>query len=248
MKKYNYKVVGVTFPARDGSDRQENLAQLFEEDMELGASTHAVKLEGYDFEGAPALAVLLDGKEVGNIPADKVMDVIEIGRKATVCEVTLTLNGRDFEEAKDIIEFYRDRHEMVKDGTIHELDLDDIEERYTELMKDGAVYGAIVHFMILDEQEAEEHKKMTEVVSSAASKEPEPEPKPKKEQEDPKTKSGQSPMKSKATFILSAILIAMSLLLVFVVPPAGIIGILIGVWGIVQNRKNDKGTTGRKQK
>lgn len=244
MKKYSYKVVGVTFPARDGSDRQDNLAQLFAEDMELGASMHGVKLEGYDFEGAPALAVKLDGKEVGNIPADKVMDVIEIGRKATVCEVTLTLNGRDFEEAKDIIEFYRDRHEMVKDGTIHELDLDDIEENYAELMKDGAVYGAIVKFLVMDKAEAEDHQKLVDRANELRQEENET----KKELEETKSKPGQSPMKSKATFILCVVLIAMSLLLVFVVPPAGIIGILIGVWGIVQNRKNIKGTTGQKRK
>lgn len=244
MKRYSYKVVGVTFPARDGSDRQENLAQLFDEDMDLGASMHGVKLEGYDFEGAPALAVLLDGKEVGNIPADKVMDVIEIGRKATVCEVTLTLNGRDFEDAKDIIEFYRDRHEMVKDGTIHELDLDDIEENYTELMKDGAVYGAVVHFLVMDKDEAEKHQKLVDRANEWRQEENET----KKKLAEEKPKKEYPGWMWKVSFGLSIATLLIDVLLVAVSPvPAIIIGV-VAVVNIVNSWKHIKGTTGQKQK
>ena len=162
MKQYNYKVVGVTFPARDGSSRQKSLRELWNEDVELDNSFHEVKLEGYEFEGEDALAVLLDGKEVGNIPADKVQDVAEIGQKADACEVTLTLNGRDFEDAQDIIDTYKDRKQLVKDGVIHELDLDRVEEDYHELMSGEKIYGAVLHFQIMTQEEKEQEAKALE--------------------------------------------------------------------------------------
>ena len=177
MKQYNYKVVGVTFPARDGSDRQKTLRELWNEDVELDNSSHAVKLEGYEFEGEGALAVLLDGKEVGNIPADKVQDVAEIGQKADACEVTLTLNGRDFEDAQDIIDTYKNRNQYVKDGIIHELELDDVEEAYHELMSGEKIYGAVLHFQILDQEEREDQKRIREEAKARMEEEAKPKPK-----------------------------------------------------------------------
>ena len=177
MKQYNYKVVGVTFPARDGSSRQKGLRELWNEDVELDNSFHEVKLEGYEFEGADALAVLLDGKEVGNIPADKVQDVAEIGQKADACEVTLTLNGRDFEDAKTIIEFYKERKQLVKDGVIHELDLDRVEEEYHALMSGDKIYGAVLHFQIMTDEEREHQQRIREEVKARMEEEAKPKPK-----------------------------------------------------------------------
>lgn len=177
MKQYNYKVVGVTFPARDGSSRQKSLRDFWNEDVTLDNSFHEVKLEGYEYEGEDALAVFLDGKEVGNIPADKVQDVAEIGQKADACEVTLTLNGRDFEDAKTIIEFYKERNQLVKDGVIHELDLDRVEEEYHELMSGDKIYGAVLHFQIMTDEEREHQQRIREEIKARMEEEAKPNPK-----------------------------------------------------------------------
>lgn len=162
MKQYNYKVVGVTFKSRDGSDRQKTLRELFKEDMELDNTFHTVKLEGYEFEGDDALAVLLDDREVGNIPADKVQEVAEIGQKADNCTVTLTLNGRDWQDAKDIIEMYHDRNEMVKEGIWMDSDVDRAEDAYNDLMSGNQIYGAVLHFQIMEPEDLRKQKETQE--------------------------------------------------------------------------------------
>lgn len=238
MKQYNYKVVGVTFPARDGSSRQKSLRDLWNEDVELDNSFHEVKLEGYEFEGADALAVLLDGKEVGNIPADKVQDVAEIGQKADACEVTLTLNGRDFEDAKTIIEFYKERHQLVKDGVIHELDLDRVEEEYHELMSGEKVYGAVLHFRIMTQEEKDREAKAFEEW--------------KKAKQERQTSEIKKPKYPRWVWILlliiGVLMILMGALLLLASPGTGIVAIIIGVAEIVLARRKIKGTTGQKNK
>lgn len=66
-----YKLTGVTFKNDDGSSRQSVLRKLkfndppFDEGVEL-------ELSRYEWEGKPALAVLANGLQIGNIPANDV--------------------------------------------------------------------------------------------------------------------------------------------------------------------------------
>ena len=151
MKKYNYKVVGVTFAARDGSDRQTSLKESFDAELESGmlALGHSVKFEGYEYEGEDALAVFVDGKEVGNIAKDKVVEVAEIAQKASGCEVTLTINGMNIQDYDTII----DRYENAKDYQESDpsFDKDSAKEEYDNLkraLKKKTTYGAVLHFMV----------------------------------------------------------------------------------------------------
>ncbi len=71
-----YKLTGVTFKNEDGSSRQSVLRKLkfndppFDEGAEL-------ELSRYEWEGKPALAVLANGLQIGNIPANDVDFLIE---------------------------------------------------------------------------------------------------------------------------------------------------------------------------
>lgn len=66
------KVAGVTFKNADGSSRQANL-----KDLEV-SGVNNVQLVQFEYQGEPALRVVVDGMEIGNVPADVVPDVIEI--------------------------------------------------------------------------------------------------------------------------------------------------------------------------
>lgn len=71
-----YKLTGVTFKNEDGSSRQSVLRKLkfndppFDEGAEL-------ELSRYEWESKPALAVLANGLQIGNIPANDVDFLIE---------------------------------------------------------------------------------------------------------------------------------------------------------------------------
>lgn len=71
-----YKLAGVSFKNEDGSSRQSILRKLkfndppFDEGVEL-------ELSRYEFESKPALAVLANGLQIGNIPAADVSFLME---------------------------------------------------------------------------------------------------------------------------------------------------------------------------
>nr|DAI33432.1 MAG TPA: hypothetical protein [Caudoviricetes sp.] len=66
------KVAGVTFKNADGSSRQANL-----KDLEV-SGVNNVQLVQFEYQGEPALRVVVDGMEIGNVPADIVPEVLEI--------------------------------------------------------------------------------------------------------------------------------------------------------------------------
>lgn len=66
------KVAGVTFKNADGSSRQANL-----KDLEV-SGVNNVQLVQFEYQGEPALRVVVDGMEIGNVPADVVPEVLEI--------------------------------------------------------------------------------------------------------------------------------------------------------------------------
>lgn len=66
------KVAGVTFKNPDGSSRQAYL-----KDLDVSGANN-VQLVQFDYQGSPALRVVVDGMEIGNIPADIVPDVLDV--------------------------------------------------------------------------------------------------------------------------------------------------------------------------
>ena len=66
------KVAGVTFKNADGSSRQANL-----KDLEVSGADN-VQLVQFEYQGEPALRVVVDGMEIGNVPADVVPEVFKI--------------------------------------------------------------------------------------------------------------------------------------------------------------------------
>ncbi len=235
MKEYSYKVVGVTFDARDGSSRQANLREIFNEDLKEGLGPHKVTFEGYEFEGAGALAVRLDGKEVGNIAADKVQEVAEIAQRAKACDVTLSLNGQELEELVDFYEAYKTRKEDLKAGLITEFDVLDMEEELEELRSSEQIYSAVIHLIVPEEQD--------QMAADVTAPDPVPE-----EAKEGAAKKQQSPTTNKIAFILSIAIIVMGLLLILVTPVPGIIFTALGVFFAVTSRKRIKGATGQGKK
>lgn len=66
------KVAGVTFKNADGSSRQANL-----KDLEVSGADN-VQLVQFEYQGEPALRVVVDGMEIGTVPADVVPEVLKI--------------------------------------------------------------------------------------------------------------------------------------------------------------------------
>ena len=117
IKDYTYKVVGVTFRGR-----QKNLKSLFnasvrelKQDEWLSVS-YDVELRPYEYKGEPAIAVYFDEKEVGNVAADKVADVLDMLRKEPSFDAEIRLNNNTPEEYV----------EMLSDKDLYERELDEI--------------------------------------------------------------------------------------------------------------------------
>lgn len=67
-------VVGVTFDNEDGTSRQRILKDYYVS----GVKGSALDLEEYEYNGRPAVRVLLDGQCVGNIPKNRVGELLPI--------------------------------------------------------------------------------------------------------------------------------------------------------------------------
>ena len=70
------RVAGVTFANEDGSDRQRILRKIkfgdapFEDNDNLD-----VQLESYSYRGEPAIRVLVEGHQIGNVPREQIAEV-----------------------------------------------------------------------------------------------------------------------------------------------------------------------------
>lgn len=141
-KNYTYKIVGVTFENDNGTDRQQLLKKIYNRAVkELKADPwldvdYEVSFRSYQFEGSPALAVLVDGFEIGNIAADSVTDVSEIlANKNPFVDVEIRLNNC----------LPEDYIEMMSDKRSWSSELAEIE--------DTPVYSGILN-LIVDERPA----------------------------------------------------------------------------------------------
>lgn len=90
-----FTVAGVTFKNDDGSDRQTILRHLrFGDAPYARGDSFEVSLEPYDYQGSPAVRVLVNGYQVGNAPHDKVPAVLDfIKSKAEVSAVDIYGGG-----------------------------------------------------------------------------------------------------------------------------------------------------------
>ncbi len=166
MKTYTYKVVGVTFKGNDGP-RQKVLKGLFNGAVKEEADDFALSFEEYDFEGSPALRVLLDGLDIGNIAAEQVEDVKEIYARCEKAEPELSISGTTFGEYLDLLESWRTRKQDLKDGIIDEYDIEDMKEQLDEI-KEDPLYSAKICFYVKEPED------------DLPKPEPEPEPEKKR--------------------------------------------------------------------
>ena len=65
------RVAGVTFKNKDGSDRQELIKKLFNREAPFD-TTLVLELEEFEYDGAPAYYVNVNGATLGTAPADMV--------------------------------------------------------------------------------------------------------------------------------------------------------------------------------
>lgn len=65
------RVAGVTFKNKDGSDRQELIKKLFNRKSPFDTNL-VLDLEEFEYDGAPAYYVILNGETLGTVPADMV--------------------------------------------------------------------------------------------------------------------------------------------------------------------------------
>lgn len=174
-KRYPYKVVGVTFDDFNGKSRQAHLKKLFDEEVELENDAHEIRIEDYTFEGSPALAVYLDDLNVGVIASGDIDAVSDLRDKADLIEAKIELNGHDWEDYRNVTELYRDRRQLVKDGTLSEMDVDELKDQLGEI-KEDPIYSCILFFWVYDySQEGE-----TIVINAPSISDPEPMSKGKK--------------------------------------------------------------------
>lgn len=78
------KIAGVTFENEDGSSRQRILRDAFREE-----SCGSVVLETYKFKGSDAIAVYYEDKRIGNIPKDRIKEVIAVMDRISAGKLTV---------------------------------------------------------------------------------------------------------------------------------------------------------------
>lgn len=166
MKTYTYKVVGVTFKGNDGQ-RQKVLKGLFNDAVKEEVDNFDLSFEEYEFEGSPALRVLLDGLDIGNIAAEQVEDVKEIYAKCSGADPELSISGTTFGEYLDLLENWRTRNRDLKDGYIDEDDIEEMKEELDEIRHDP-LYSAKIFFYVKEPED------------DLPKPEPEPEPEKKR--------------------------------------------------------------------
>ena len=106
--QFETRVAGVTFRNDDGTSRQKYLKQAYNSD-----DVFDVDLESYEYEGKPAIRVLLEGNCVGNIPANNVDEVLEYMKCLTDVDIypdcfTDEETGKDVYRADLVITYKKD--------------------------------------------------------------------------------------------------------------------------------------------
>lgn len=86
----SFKVAGVSFSNDDGKSRQDII-------KEIKRSKEAyIRLERYEYNGKPAIAVYADGEKIGNVPSDLVDRVNKAWTKSyTLVEMKVLGSGKE---------------------------------------------------------------------------------------------------------------------------------------------------------
>ena len=71
-----FRAAGVTYKNDDGSDRQKIIERL-RKDIEKFKKGGRLNLKEFSYNGKPALAIYIDGLQIGNVPANKVDFLLE---------------------------------------------------------------------------------------------------------------------------------------------------------------------------
>ena len=158
---YPYKVVGVTFKNPEGKSRQAYLKKMYNVAVKNDSEDYDVELVPYEYEGHPAVAVLLDGFNVGNIAAEHAADVADmISKKDLYVYAELSLNGCP---VGDMVTY-------LEDKSFYGMELDDIRNDPEQ------IYSAMVFLTVIDEPVPEPEPEP----APAPDLDPAPEPEPKK--------------------------------------------------------------------
>lgn len=96
------KIAGVTFRNDDGSSRQKYLKEAF---VNQGDGT--IKFESYEYQGEPAIRVFYDDMCIGNIPKDRVQDVMDVIDRITAVRLDVERFCPDDEDARPAEIIYR---------------------------------------------------------------------------------------------------------------------------------------------
>jgi hypothetical protein len=97
MALYEFKVVGVTF-----GKRQKNLAKLFNRSRKDGFEDYELEIRPYEYNGEPALSVLLDDLDVGNVAADQVETVQDMLAKCEHIDAEIRVNNYTIDDLNDL--------------------------------------------------------------------------------------------------------------------------------------------------
>ena len=158
---YPYKVVGVTFKNPEGKSRQAALKKMYNAAVKNDSEDYDVELVPYEYEGQPAVAVLLDGFNVGNIAAEQAADVADmVTNKRTAAFAELSYNGCSVGDMVSYKEY----------PDLYGMELDEIRNDPEQ------IYSAMVFLTVIDEPVPEPEPEP----APAPDLDPAPEPEPKK--------------------------------------------------------------------
>lgn len=90
-------VAGVTFKNDDGISRQNILKDL----KARGGYDADLELEEYEYKGKPAIRVLVDGEQIGNVPRSRVSEVSAVLDRLEDCSIKVETFRPEDEEDED---------------------------------------------------------------------------------------------------------------------------------------------------
>lgn len=99
--KINTSVVGVTFDNEDGSSRQKILKAIYKAEIDVGLFYTDGTLVQFEYEGSPAVHVMVEDKCIGNIAKKDLGEVLPI--LPNIEKVTVYLDRFKNEEDKEWI-------------------------------------------------------------------------------------------------------------------------------------------------
>lgn len=80
----SFKIAGVTFDNEDGKSRQTLLKRAYIDDC-----AGELEFEEYKFKGKQAVKILYNGNVLGNVPADRVREFVEIKDRITYADLDI---------------------------------------------------------------------------------------------------------------------------------------------------------------